>query len=285
MRLLTVLSFLALTSASVCSAESPSILRSRAQARERGTNYSGSQQFANSYDYVARTGGIGVFLDAGSRPSAWSQLKAGQVLNLKNFKYSDSFRYYFGSTHWVRVESVNTDGTITISASNLNGFKGRVDHKLDPRTFSGTAVVYSGTTEVTPAAPKSAPAAENIPVAPQAAQAEVTERSILVPAPVTEEVDFSEILEDVIEAFETDPDVEKVLKAGTAPEMGETQAALVDFSSCRIAVNGCFKEFFVSKALQDGASSGPRLISATVVHQTDGEGKETIKVKGITVKK
>jgi hypothetical protein len=107
--------------------------------RRRGnTSYSSSQGsrvggYANCYDYVQRTGGVGSPV-----ANSMSAAQPGDVLEMRNFSWN-------GMTsprglHYARVESINGD-TMTISHSNFNGNHGRVVHTLPISNFRGSVTV------------------------------------------------------------------------------------------------------------------------------------------------
>jgi hypothetical protein len=93
--------------------------------------------YKDCWDYVMKTGGIGQAVGTYRRLDS-SMLSPGTVLHMKGFSWNGSS----GSNHWARVESVDGAGNVTISHSNLNGYRGKIVETRPASGFSGTVTIH-----------------------------------------------------------------------------------------------------------------------------------------------
>ena len=68
------------------------------------------------------------------------QLTPGTVLHLKNYNWNGSYSPI--GQHWVRVESVDGNGNVTISQTNFNGNAGVSYQTLPASSFRGTVTIH-----------------------------------------------------------------------------------------------------------------------------------------------
>lgn len=89
--------------------------------------------YSDCYDYVRRTGGIGRAIG-----NSLHLCRPGDVLHMQGFNWGGTH----GSNHWARVESVDGNGNITISHSNMNGYRGKVVETHPAGSFRGSVTVH-----------------------------------------------------------------------------------------------------------------------------------------------
>ncbi len=89
--------------------------------------------YSDCYDYVRRTGGVGKAVS-----NSIQSARPGDVLHMQGFNWGGTH----GSNHWARVESVDGNGNVTISHSNMNGYHGKVVETHPASSFRGSVTVH-----------------------------------------------------------------------------------------------------------------------------------------------